>query len=1070
MAGEWTIDFTAPEYISDGIFAIAGPTGAGKSTILDAICLALYGRTPRLKTISKSSNEIMSRQTGECFAEVVFETHEGRFRAFWSQRRAKEKAEGALQNPEHELSNADTKKVLTSQLTSTGKEIEKKSGMDYGRFIQSMMLAQGGFAAFLQASGNERAPILEQITGTEIYSNISIHVFDRQRTEKAQLENLKAENSGIKLLSREEEEIANKDLAEKNTDQSILSTKVEQLDNAVKWLATIDTIKTELEKISAEESTLVKEVTEFEPKRVILKNALKALQLDAEYSALTVMRNQQNTDIASLTGLLAQTPELEKAIGSAHTVFTSAEKQFADAELEKNKLLEVTKQVSLLDQEIEQKNTAFTDIELQVSRLKFDKESESNKISAVKKLIDDFNAELHAAEKYLGDNQADSLLVTELTGIKASISGLADIQKAYLTAGKNLLETNGTLGTLKLEIERITNALAEATLANEQDKLKVTLLQAEAIQLLAGKSIEEISRRKDDLILHLADLKKISDFDSERTLLEDGKACPLCGALNHPYAEGNIPETNEFELELETLINQKREHEGYITQLTNFEKIEKDSTAKLNQITHQLELFQQQKLSLEGNIARLTTEAGTAKARLNQTVENVSKILLPFGITDIPETEELITGMISKLENRRIEWQKKENRKTEISKAIAEKQAEINLSAAITEEKNKDIAVKSQEAEEVKTALSSVTLKRIELFGDKDVNIEESRSGKKLEEAAKARDMAAELLRQKQLILDKNTTLINTLNTQTKTRKAEIGRTEKLFSEQLLKTEFPDESAYISCRLPAEERMKLESEGNTLQTRQTQLKTRREDKEKYLAIELKKQLTEEESEILLVRHEESKFVLDELLKEIGGLTQKLQTNQDSKARGAEIAKRIEAQSAVYGRWAMLSNLIGSSDGKKYRNFAQGLTLEIMVSFANSQLVKLSDRYLLTRDKDEPLELNVIDNYQAGEIRSTKNLSGGESFIVSLALALGLSRMSSRNVRVDSLFLDEGFGTLDEETLETALGTLAGLRQDGKMIGVISHVGAMKERINTRITVQPIREGRSLLSGPGCTRN
>jgi len=128
---------------------------------------------------------------------------------------------------------------------------------------------------------------------------------------------------------------------------------------------------------------------------------------------------------------------------------------------------------------------------------------------------------------------------------------------------------------------------------------------------------------------------------------------------------------------------------------------------------------------------------------------------------------------------------------------------------------------------------------------------------------------------------------------------------------------------------------------------------------------------------------------------------------------------------------------------------------------------LSDRYLLIRDKKKPLDLNVIDNYPAGEIRSTKNLSGGESFIVSLALALGLSRMSSRNVKVDSLFLDEGFGSLDEDTLETALSTLAGLRQDGKMIGVISHVGAMKERINTRIIVQPVREGSSILIGPGC---
>jgi len=119
--------------------------------------------------------------------------------------------------------------------------------------------------------------------------------------------------------------------------------------------------------------------------------------------------------------------------------------------------------------------------------------------------------------------------------------------------------------------------------------------------------------------------------------------------------------------------------------------------------------------------------------------------------------------------------------------------------------------------------------------------------------------------------------------------------------------------------------------------------------------------------------------------------------------------------------------IGSADGKKYRNFAQGLTFELMVSHANRQLEKMTDRYLLIRNEKQPLELNVVDSYQAGEIRSTKNLSGGESFIVRLTLALELSKMANQKVWVDSLFLDEGFGTLDEEALETALETLSGLQ-------------------------------------------
>jgi exonuclease SbcC len=221
--------------------------------------------------------------------------------------------------------------------------------------------------------------------------------------------------------------------------------------------------------------------------------------------------------------------------------------------------------------------------------------------------------------------------------------------------------------------------------------------------------------------------------------------------------------------------------------------------------------------------------------------------------------------------------------------------------------------------------------------------------------------------------------------------------------------------------------------------------------------ELKESLGVCESDMKQIRHD------------IGGITNSLNENEKQKKQQQERIKSIEDQKKEYMRWDALHQLIGSADGKKFRNFAQGLTFEMMTTHANRQLSKMTDRYLLVRDSSEPLELNVIDNYQAGEIRSTKNLSGGETFIVSLALALGLSRMASQNVRVDSLFLDEGFGTLDDDALETALDTLAELQQDGKLIGVISHVPALKERISTQIQVIPETGGRSFLSGPGCQK-
>ncbi len=277
---------------------------------------------------------------------------------------------------------------------------------------------------------------------------------------------------------------------------------------------------------------------------------------------------------------------------------------------------------------------------------------------------------------------------------------------------------------------------------------------------------------------------------------------------------------------------------------------------------------------------------------------------------------------------------------------------------------------------------------------------------------------------------------------------------------------FADEADYLSSRLTEDERDALAEKEQNLLKEKTELEARRKDRADALAVEREKKLTDQSAETLAEKIAAGDAELKQLGLDIGGIHQILSDNEQQKSSQQERLKAIDLQQKECSRWDELHQLIGSADGKKFRNFAQGLTFEMMTAHANRRLREMTDRYLLIRDEEQPLELNVIDNYQAGEIRSTKNLSGGESFIVSLALALGLSQMASRNVRVDSLFLDEGFGTLDEDALETALETLAGLRQDGKLIGVISHVAALKERIGTRIEVIPGTGGSSRISGPG----
>src|SRR5690554_5327601 len=203
LKGEWKIDFTKEPFNGSSLFAITGPTGAGKTTLLDAICLALYSRTPRMSSISKSSNELMTRHTADCLVEVEFAVKDQGYRAFWSQRRARDKADGALQDAKTELAHLDGR-IITDKLSEKPREVERLTGLDFQRFTQSMLLAQGGFAAFLEASANDRAGLLEQLTGTEIYGEISQRVYEKQKEQAQLLENFNQRAEGLSLLTVDE--------------------------------------------------------------------------------------------------------------------------------------------------------------------------------------------------------------------------------------------------------------------------------------------------------------------------------------------------------------------------------------------------------------------------------------------------------------------------------------------------------------------------------------------------------------------------------------------------------------------------------------------------------------------------------------------------------------------------------------------------------------------------------------------------------------------------------------------------------------------------------------------------
>lgn len=1064
LAGEWEIDLSHPAYTADGIFTITGPTGAGKTTILDAICLALYGRTPRLSRITKNNNEIISRQSSDCFAEVTFETQAGLFRCHWSQHRARKKSDGELQQPKHEMVNAATDEIIESNLRGVASQIETVTGMDFDRFTRSMMLAQGGFAAFLQATADDRAPILERITGTEIYSRISERVHELQRDEREKLKLLQAETQGIITLTPEQEQEIQAELQAEDEKEKRLSAQVVTCEKAITWLKGIESIEQEIASLADETSFLQRELEFFKPYRQALHQAFKAATLDGSYAALNAVRKQQADDRLSLSAQETALPKLQASAKSQFELLRLAEQKTQQAKAALSVDMPIIQKVRSLDQSLVVQNQRLLELKktcentsLKIATDEKVQAHEQEKHSAA-------SAQLKRVNVYLQEQAADEWLVSGLTGLEQQINELIAKQKEKVQIAQSHKAASAAYATatqrfIDYEQQYVESKAGQVAAAQTLQQVKEDLAQ-----LLKGRLLREYRTEQQNLLREQVYLATIAQLEERRAQLEKGKPCPLCGAIEHPFVIGNIPEKNHIELEIQALgrlIEQAEEGEESIKQ---HEQHHIDTKNLLVQLEKQQQQALYEKSTAEKTLSALSAQLEQAQKEFIARKETVLSQLIPLKVQLTDDAS--ITAALKTLQSRQQKWLEQVQKKAEIQTELFTLQSEMTRLGSVIE-------MQKTALQETKNALDAlgkeqqhIHKQRVALYDDKKPNDEEQRLNQAIiaaeENEKQIRDQYQQQYQQWQAAQTNFETLTQRINKRIFDQEA----AEKEFNAALLSTGLSTEEAFLDAILTPQKRDELAAKAKHLDECHTTLHAKKQDRENRLATEIAKAVTSSPLSELESQLKDDLAVLEATRHFISGMKHKLNENVAAKLRIQDKQTAIEAQQKECQRWGSLHELIGSADGKKFRNFAQGLTFEIMVGHANQQLRKMTERYLLVRDSAQPLELNVMDSYQAGEVRSTKNLSGGESFIISLALALGLSQMASKNVRVDSLFLDEGFGTLDEEALDTALETLAGLQQEGKLIGVISHVQALKERISTQIQVLPHIGGRSQITGPG----
>lgn len=1213
LAGEWEIDLTQPAFTSDGIFAITGPTGAGKTTILDAICLALYGRTPRLNKVTKSGNEIMSRQTGECFAEVTFETQVGRFRCHWSQHRSRKKSDGELQAPKHEIANADTGEIFESKMKGVADHIESATGMDFDRFTRSMLLAQGGFAAFLQAAPDERAPILEQITGTEIYSHISIRVHERRSQERKQLEFLQAALAGMHLLTVEEEQLLAESLGLKGEQDAEFTRQLSRMNVAISWFEGIARLEEELNTLDLAKSELLLKFAAFAPEQERLRLAHQALELSAEYAVLNAIRKEQATDQSTLGECQESLPGCADAAKQAEDAMKAAAEQLEARKTAQQTALPTIRKVRELDLKLVEKDSP-----IKMARDSVSEQSLSLEILKTKQMNDfedltNYRTALDEVQSLLTASKVDEKLIEQLAGLQSRFDALKTLSGQLTAKQKEILQAEIQLNQAVSSWQELSTCLHNDRETLEKNQLAFAEKQSDLLKILDGKDVaawrklqsaltvqkdlisktrvavgslaksqqdssqlesRQAALRQEDLSLtstlatqsekqatlekdvglletQLTLLKRIEALEEARHQLQDGESCPLCGAREHPFAEGNIPAPDETQQRLATVRNKLKSVTGEISDLKirlaqvnkDLEQTAaalKDHAEKIGEASHVIsencadivsepqliatdaELFERldrlqeentcqhiraagildaadsietalatlrdslekakdsatnrerevqaavhSKETVEQLLARLRKEAAQYLENQRKSLDTLQNELEPYSISALSVAT--IDATNEQLIARRDLWVSRNRQRFEVEQKIAALEMQAGHQTEQILKAEGDI----NKQQELLTGLvrdqERLRSERRDLFEDKKSDEEEKRLYDAIDAADKNLDAARQISSIADQALSKLKSKIDELEKSLNARDLHVKTADESFLLRLKSYDFVDEAHYQSSCLPESERRDLAHQAQKLADEQNEIASKEREKTLSLEAERQKNISTEPLEDLKNAVAALSGAQRDLQQEIGGIRQKLKDDEQLKLQQQERVQAIDVQKRECTRWDLLHELIGSADGKKYRNFAQGLTFEMMVGHANKQLQKMSDRYLLIRDNGQPLELNVIDNYQAGEIRSTKNLSGGESFIVSLSLALGLSHMASKNVRVDSLFLDEGFGTLDEEALDTALETLASLQQDGKLIGVISHVPALKERISARIQVVPQTGGRSVISGPGCRK-
>lgn len=1002
LEGEHIIDFEAEPLKSTNLFAITGPTGSGKSTILDSICLALYGAVPKLKSTNdkggteelKNYNErvLLRRGTGEGFAEVTFIADDKNiYCAQWYCKRAYGKAEGNLQAAQRALTiykEGKWKAYGEQKISNINQSIKEILGFTFDEFTRSVILAQGDFASFLKASENDKAAILEKITGTEIYSRISEIIHARFSEEDNKLKTITTQLESIHIPTEEEKEDKLKTRILHNTEYNTIVKSLKGKQEKLKNKQDFNRISGEITKENDRLKEALQQKENLEPLIKQIKDTDRSRKVREDYRKGISLDKEINKSVKTIEQLKTASEKLQTTYNSNEKATEESIKRFNETQERYKSFEEDIKSARALDQEIDKQQAIYKetekqekDIDQKVKKGESDIAQKSEQSQKIRKQIDDNQKKIDDIKSLASLEESKDLIFDQLKELEGKTKELATLDQEEKELKKNLKSKKEILIKIKKQIELLNNIVP----------------------------IEVINLHKQ---------------------LKCGDECPVCRQIvkEIPKLEIQTSQYNASNLEAEH-NKAKQEEQKCQSDIQSLSDAEVKNSRKALDLKQELE-------SLTNDITFAISPFYPMEA---EKAINATKLRVKIN-NDIKKIKELDAQKLS-LDNEL----NKQQEYIEIRKELLQKE----------QEELKTIRLK---AEKDRVILEESIKRRKRLLGGAPTDKFEKEQQSLVEKARKEKEKQEKTLNETKLELGRNSSAIEQNSKILKDKQAE---------SKLLKVKLDEELEHL--KLTIEEIQLIEmfekdgydkaqkdvKENETLITNcRAVLKTKETEYNNILVKYPEIANSDEGTEALETEVKELELRQKELAEKVGAIENELRRWKEDEEKMKDTLKLYEKQKETTILYNSLDKLFGGTgNSSKFKKIAQTKTLSYLTIIANEYLRDLNNRYEL-KTMGEDLSLFVIDKRCLNEQRTVNTLSGGETFQCSLALALALSNISKGNYTTENLFIDEGFGTLDAKSLDEAISTLDNLSSRGSKIGIISHVGTLKERIGTRIDVVP----------------